>query len=92
MALTLLEAKVIAKLLSMASDEFSNNCCNDLKLADLGLNPDEVKELEQSLNAANFDASDPDIKICNAGMTCDWLVFQHMANRIGAEHGLEVPK
>jgi hypothetical protein len=92
MTLTLIEAKVIAKLLSMASDEFSRNACNDLKLADLGLNPDEVKELEQSLNAANFDASDPDVKICNAGMTYDWMVFHYMANRIGAEHRLEVPK
>ena len=92
MALTHLEAKVIARLLSMASDEFSNNCCNDLKLADLGLNPDEVKELEQSLNTANFDASDPDVKICNAGMTCDWMVMDYMANRISAEHQLEVPK
>ena len=36
----------------------------DLKLADLGLNPDEVKELEQSLNAANFDASDPTDRVC----------------------------
>ena len=92
MAITLLEAKVIAKLLNLASDEFSNNCCNDLRLVDLGLNPDEVKELEQSLNAANFDASDPTDRVCTEGVTYDWLVMNYMANRIGVEHLLEVPK
>lgn len=89
MAITLLEAKVIAKLLNLASDEFSNNY---LRLVDLGLNPDEVKELEQSLNAANFDASDPTDRVCTEGVTYDWLVMNYMANRIGVEHLLEVPK
>jgi hypothetical protein len=92
MALTHLEARVIAKLLNLASDEFSKNCCNDLKLADLGLNPDEVKELQVALNAAYFDASNPTDRVCTEGVTYDWVVFQHMANRIGAEHRLEVPK
>jgi hypothetical protein len=48
LTLSLPEAKLLAYLLQIAADEFSNHGCNDLSLKDAGLLPSEFRTISES--------------------------------------------
>lgn len=42
------ELKLIAKLLELAADQFSNHCCNDYDLVEQGLTPEEAYQVNRA--------------------------------------------
>lgn len=67
-----------AKMLDMASDEFSNHSCNDLPKKMIKMIPQEVVD-----DARKFlcDADDEEW-LEDASDLCDWALMDYLANKL----------
>jgi len=76
--MTELERKLIAKLLTMASEEFSNHGCNDFHLLrDGGLTEAEAAEVQLAL-VRDGVADEPS----SGAYTCDWMLMTWLAKKV----------
>ncbi len=85
--LTAIEAKVLAKLLELAGDEFSNHGCNDFNLIrEGGLAPGEAQEFMTRLQVENPDQPP---EIYDYETQHDDALFRHFQQKL--ERGLKTP-
>ena len=83
--LSLIELKVISKLLHMASATYAYHCCNDLDLTTLGFTQEEATvlaaNLQQSMVLLGTIHPDDAVKSPSTVMP-DWLLMSHFARRL----------
>lgn len=84
MPLSPAELKLVAKLLDIASNEFSNHGCNDFKAdRDGDLTPDETAEIAARLNAhPKFGDPNEEHGHGSNGYFVDWMLMRYLALRI----------
>ncbi len=72
------ECKVLAKLLELASDEFSNNGCNDFNVAKFTTEDDRKKLVDR---CEYTDDSDEEYRnrLVESGLFQDWVLMQAFA-------------
>lgn len=82
--LTSAELKIISKILSEASDEYSNHSCNDMDIP----NTDENKQMLIRMVNENYDPRDvaEEIEIIESCKkktlyTYDWMLMDYLAKR-----------
>ena len=66
-----------AKMLDMASDEFSNHGCNDLPKKIVKMIPQEVVD-----DARKFLCDDEDEWLEDASDLCDWTLMDYLAHKL----------
>jgi len=80
------EKKLVAKLLDMASDRFSNDCCNDFFTE----NTPEARQLWKDMclenNPNTVDAEDPPLYKDDMCFT-DWWLMSYFAKKLLKECG-----
>lgn len=82
--MTPLEKKLVARLLSMASDVFSEHGCNDFDLVgDAGLTPDESLSIQQALHSWQDDPFAPPPS-ADQHYVMDWMLMRMLADRLKA--------
>lgn len=74
------EKKLIAELLRLAADEFSNHGCNDFDLSHL---PD--KERQSLLRKIEEDNGTPEDYNPKHTLTADWVLMRHLAKKLDPE-------
>lgn len=80
MAFTKAERKIISKLLDMASDEFSNNGCNDFDPVEQKLiSKAEWKVLSEKMSLANSGEIEEG---CEEQCKLDWWLMSYFSDRI----------
>jgi hypothetical protein len=78
MELTSDEAKLVAALLRLASEQFSNHGCNDFDLRQYGL-----EHMAHELNELEWAGTDPDFRpVGDSPVVMDWLMMQIFADKL----------
>lgn len=74
--------EILADVLEMASDEFSNNTCNDYQIEDTPANRKFVTAMHESC----CDPEDDEIQVRDGMIqTTDWLVMSYGAKLLRGE-------
>lgn len=76
------ERKIVAALLDMAGDTFSNHGCNDFDLDALGVTKKQAAELDKQYQEFNNSPEDHDPDVDHRQQT-DWTLMNYFAWRLG---------
>lgn len=79
--ITVSEAKVMAELLAIAGDEFTNHICNDFSLSALGLTKEEMTQLDKNIEAWNStpEEHNPD---ADHSLKDDWILMHYLSDML----------
>ena len=76
------EKKIVAKLLDVAGDTFSNHGCNDFDLGELGVTKKQAAELERRYQEFNNSPEDYDPN-ADHRQQMDWCLMNYFSWRLG---------
>ena len=80
------ERKLIARLLSIADEEFGNHCCNDLNLEEVGLSEEESRDLVIAYHDWNGDPEEvAEVRNWHWDLP-DFALMAFMAHKLDPQH------
>lgn len=82
--MTKLEKKLAARLLDIASDQFSNHGCNDFDLKAVMPNVKDRRALAMSMHEDNGDPEEFDPK-CSYDNMPDWWLMSYLSQKLKRE-------
>lgn len=78
--LSVKEWKVIANLLRLAANTFTNNCCNDYDMRKHGFTESELAELGARLQAFNGSVDDEELELFQSPYQQDCFLMEYYAD------------